>query len=332
MKKVIVTGGSGFLGKAVVRKLLEQNVEIAVLARNLSSSTEQLGVRQICGDIRDLDFLKSSFLGYDTVIHLAAKTGIWGAKEDYFSVNLQGTHKVIEACLAAGVSALVYASTPSVVYHNGDLCGVNERTPYTHSFLSPFTQSKMLAEKAVLDSNSDYLKATVLRPHLIWGPGDTNLIPRLLGKARCRQLRRVGDGHNLVDITFLDNAAEAFVLAARELHGEAQSAGKAYFISQGEPVNLWNWLNRFFRRLDIPVIESSVSFRQAYYVGMFFEFFYTLFHIKNEPCMTRFLAVELAKSHWFSIENAHRDFGYAPHVSTTEGINRVIDWIKQSAI
>ena len=332
MRKVIVTGGSGFIGHAVVRQLVADGFEVATLARSPDTTGGINGVHQFCGDITDLDFVNSSFVGFDTVIHLAAKTGIWGSREDFFKINVDGTKNVIAACQQCGVSALVFASTPSVIFDKNDLCGINERTPYAHNSLCNYTQSKISAEKLVLDANSEDLKVTVLRPNLVWGPGDTNLIPRLLGQVRCSQLRRVGDGRNLVDVTYIDNAADAFVLAAKCLHEPEVNGGKVYFISQGDPVNLWNWMNKFFRRLDLPAVEHGISFSRAYYLGMFFETCYNVFRIKKEPCMTRFLAVQLAKSHWFSIENATRDLGYMPKVTTAEGINRVVEWVKDSSL
>lgn len=332
MQRVVVLGGSGFVGRALVQRLVGEGIETTVVARNAFPEADALGVRFLSGDIGDVEFLKNSLAGHDTVFHLASKTGLWGEKDAYHRTNVVGTQNVLDACRANNVSALVYASTPSVVYQKDDLCGVNERTPYARNFLCEYARSKALAEKMVLEANSDALKTIALRPHLVWGPGDTNLIPRLLGQARCRQLKRVGDGHNLVDVTYIDNAVDAFILAAQNLHGPASGAGKPYFISQGEPVNLWNWLNKFFRRLDIPIIEESIPFQKAYLMGAFMEKAFPLARIKREPCMTRFLAVQLAKSHWFSIENANRDLGYFPKVSTAEGINTILQWVQKSEL
>jgi nucleoside-diphosphate-sugar epimerase len=332
MQRVVVLGGSGFVGRALVQRLAGDGIETCVVARNAFPEAESLGVRFLSGDIGDTDFLKNCLAGYDTVFHLASKTGIWGDKNGYYTTNAVGTQNVLDACRANGITALVYASTPAVVYQKDDLCGVNERTPYARDFLCDYAWSKAIAEKMVLEANSGALKTIALRPHLVWGPGDTNHIPRLLGQARCRQLKRIGDGHNLVDVTYIDNAVDAFILAAKNLHGTASGAGKPYFISQGEPVNLWNWLNKFFRRLDIPIVEESVSFQKAYLMGMFMEKAFPLVRIKREPCMTRFLAVQLAKSHWFSIENANRDLGYFPKVSTAEGINAILQWVSKNEL
>ena len=332
MQRVVVLGGSGFVGRALVQRLVGDGIETAVVARNAFPEAEPLDVRFLSGDIGDADFLKNSLAGYDTVIHLASKSGIWGDKKEYYTTNVVGTKNVLDACRANKIAALVYASTPGVVYQKDDLCGVNERTPYAPNFLCDYVRSKALAEQMVLEANSDSLKTIALRTHLVWGPGNTNLIPRLLGQARCRKLKRVGDGHNLVDVTYIDNAVDAFILAAKNLHGTTSGAGKPYFISQGEPVNLWNWLNKFFRRLDIPIVEESIPFQKAYLMGMLMEKAFPLARIKREPCMTRFLAVQLAKSHWFSIENANRDLGYFPKVSTAEGINTILQWVNKNAL
>jgi nucleoside-diphosphate-sugar epimerase len=179
----------------------------------------------------------------------------------------------------------------------------------------------------VLAANSDVLKTCAIRPHLVWGPGDPHLIPRLVERGKRNQLKIIGNGRNLVDITYIDNAAEAHLLAAKKINSSATAAGNAYFISQGEPVNLWNWINELFTRLGIQPVKRKIGFGSAYAVGTLLEGIHMWFGMDKEPKMTRFLAEQLAKSHWFSIENARRDLGYVPRVSTQEGIERVVEWL-----
>ncbi|MBU0484689.1 MAG: NAD-dependent epimerase/dehydratase family protein [Proteobacteria bacterium] len=329
MRKAIVTGGGGFVGLSLVRRLVAQGVEVAVVGRNHYPVLDELGVISFQGDIRDLEFLTNAFHGYDTVFHVAAKAGIWGRWSDYYSINVTGTENVIAACLENSIDTLVYTSTPSVVFSNVDLCGVNELTRYATSFLCHYAHTKVIAEKIILAANGDNLRTVALRPHLVWGPGDPNLIPRLIDRGRKGLLKKVGDGRNLVDISYVDNVAQAHVLAARNLKSSGTAAGKPYFISQGEPVNLWNWINKFFRRIDVPSVEKSISFRQAYLAGWTMEMTHKLLGRQDEPLMTRFLAEQLAKSHWFSMDNALKDFNYIPEVSTLEGMNRMVEWFKQ---
>ncbi|MCK9296033.1 MAG: NAD-dependent epimerase/dehydratase family protein [Desulfobulbaceae bacterium] len=327
MQRVIVTGGGGFVGKAVVRQLMDRGIGVTVIGRNDYPEVRQMGATVARGDIRDPQFLATVFRDHDTVFHVAAKAGIWGDYQDYFSINVQGTENVLAACRASGIRRVVYTSTPSVVFCGGDLAGVDEGAPYADRFLCHYAATKVLAEKMVLGANGRKLLTTALRPHLVWGPGDTNLIPRLLARGRGRQLKIVGAGENLVDISYIDNVAAAHLLAAENLENSASAAGQAYFISQGEPVNLWRWINELFTRLEIPQVTSQVSFGKAYAAGFVFEKLYSVLGRSQEPPMTRFLAEQLAKSHWFSLEKARRDFGYRPEVSTAEGVDRLVAWL-----
>lgn len=329
MQKAIVTGGGGFVGLAVVRALLARGVEPAVIGRNHYPVVADLGVRQYRGDIRDSAFLRESFAGYDAVFHVAAKAGIWGRRTSYYSINVSGTANVLDACRHNRVPVLVYTSTPSVVFNGHDLAGVDETTPYATRFLCHYAETKVIAEKMVLAANSPELATVALRPHLVWGPGDTNLIPRLVERGRRRLLKQVGDGSNLVDITYIDNAALAHVLAAENLATSKTAAGKAYFISQGEPVPLWGFINDLFSRINLPLVLKKISYGQAYSAGLALEGLYWLLRLSKEPLMTRFLAEQLACSHWFSMANARRDLGYEPGISTAAGLKYLVDWLAE---
>lgn len=325
--KALVVGGGGFVGSAIVRKLVESGDEVAVFGRNHYPHLEKLDVHQFQGDMLDSDLLIRAMKGYDTVFHVAAKAGIWGTKHEFEQINVAGTRNVLGACFASGVETMVYTSTPSVVFDRRDLKGADETTPYARRFLCYYASSKAVAEQMVLTANSKVLKTCAIRPHLVWGPEDPHLIPRLVERGKRRQLKIVGNGTNLVDISYIDNVADAHVLAAENLNGSATAAGNAYFISQGEPVNLWGWINTLFKRLDIPPVTRKIGFGTAYAAGTLLEGIYMWFSMAHEPKMTRFLAEQLARSHWFSIEKAKRDLGYIPRISTAEGIERVVDWL-----
>jgi nucleoside-diphosphate-sugar epimerase len=327
--RALVIGGGGFVGLAVIRALIARGIECAAVGRSRYPVLEDLGVKVERGDIIDCDFLVRTVKGYDTVFHVAAKAGIWGPRSEYETVNVLGTGNVIDACRATGVKCLVYTSTPSVVFNHADINGNDESMPYGRSFLCHYAASKARAEQLVLAANSASLATCALRPHLIWGPGDPHLIPRLLARGRRRQLRQVGDGCNLVDISYIDNVADAHLLAADNLHATATAAGKAYFISQGKPVNLWQWINDLFRRLEIPPVPGRIGFRTAYAIGWVFEWVYRAGRIAAEPRMTRFLAEQLARSHWFSIARARKDLGYRPKISTEDGVARLVAHYKE---
>ncbi|MEN8142069.1 MAG: NAD-dependent epimerase/dehydratase family protein [Thermodesulfobacteriota bacterium] len=332
MKRAMVTGGGGFVGKALTKSLLDQGVEVVVVGRNNYPDLDKPGITLCRGDIRNGAFVEEASRGCDTVFHVAAKAGIWGERDDYFSINVTGTENVIKACRKNAVNNLVYTSTPSVVFNSGDLCGAGESTPYANKFLCHYAETKVLAEKAILQANSPVLKTTALRPHLIWGPGDTNLIPRLVERGKNGLLKQVGTGENMVDIAYIDNVVSAHVKAAANLETKGSAAGRAYFISQGEPVSLWQWINDFFVLAGIPPVKKTISFRNAKLAGALMETVYNIFNLSREPLMTRFLAEQLAHSHWFSIEAATRDFGYRPLVSTEEGMKRTAAWVKETRL
>jgi len=325
--KAFVTGGGGFVGSAIVRQLADAGIEVAVFGRNHYPSIEKLGVRQFQGNILDSDRLIRSMQGYDTVFHVAAKAGIWGPWHEFEQINITGTRNVLGACFANGIKSLVYTSTPSVVFNRRDINGMDESCPYAKRFLCYYASSKAVAEQMVLAGNSDMLKTCAIRPHLVWGPGDPHLVPRLLERGKSRKLKIVGAGSNMVDISYIDNVADAHILAAQNLDSHATAAGNAYFILQGEPVNLWNWINTLFARLSIPPVRKRIGAGSAYILGTLLEGMFLLFKLDREPPMTRFLAEQLARSHWFSIARARRDLGYEPNISTAEGLERLVQWL-----
>lgn len=328
MNKALITGGGGFVGRAVVEALLAKGVSCRIIARNSYPEIEQKGVECYQGDIRDLDFLLSAARDVDVVFHVAALAGIWGKWSDYYSINVQGTENVIEACVNNGIEHLVYTSTPSVVFDRDDICDGDESLPYPDRFLCHYAKSKVMAEKMVLQSSTRGVNSCALRPHLIWGPGDPHLIPRIIERGKKGMLKCVGDGNNLVDISYIDNVAHAHILAAENLSGEKNCVGKAYFISQGEPVNLWGWVNELFKHLNMEPVKKNVTFNMAYGIGALLESLYKILNSNNEPRMTRFLAEQLAKSHYFSIERARKDLGYEPLVSTEQGMKHLIQWLE----
>lgn len=328
IKTALVTGGGGFVGKAVVQRLLAMGVETRVVGRHRYPAIDALGAKCIVGDICRPETLAEASRDVDVVFHTAALAGIWGPWKAYYDTNVLGTKNVLESCLANKVAMLVYTSTPSVVFNGTDICGGDERLNYAEKPLCHYAKTKIIAEKLVLGANSNALRTCALRPHLIWGPGDPHLLPRLLASGKEKKLKRVGDGGNLVDISYIDNVAHAHILAAKNLAEQGTASGNAYFISQGTPVDLWNWINELFARMAVPEINSSISESLAYKIGGFLELFYTVCRSQNEPRMTRFVAEQLAKSHYFSTANAEKDLGYQPIVSSEEGLARTVQWLK----
>lgn len=303
--KAVVTGGAGFLGAKIVERLLARNVEVVVFSRSPKGVADGAVVKS--GDLRDAGAVYRLVAGADVVFHVAAKAGVWGPREEYFSINLTGTRNVLAACQKHGVRDLIYTSTPSVVFNRGGISGGDESLSYPEKFLTHYAESKALAEEEVLAANGmNGLRTTALRPHLIWGRGDPHLLPRVLERARAGKLKQVGSGRNKVDITHVNDAADAHLLAFGNVEN---AAGKAYFISS-ETVELWPWINKVLERAGVPQLSATVSAATAYKAGAVMEFLWKVMARKSEPPMTRFVAENLATSHWFKLDAAKRDLGY----------------------
>ena len=324
--RALVTGGGGFLGSAIARSLHENNHYVSIVGRRQYSHLPK-DVQSFQGDIRDLDFLCKIFSGVDTVFHTAAFPGIWGRAEDFYSINVDGTRNVIKACMFGGVKKLIFTSSPSVIFGKSSLKGVDETTPYPKNYLCEYSRTKAIAEKLVIEANGVDLATVSIRPHLIWGPGDPHLVPRILAKADKGRLMRVGMGKNKVDIIYIDNAVSAHLKACDALEIGNTLSGKVYFVSDGDPVELWSWINVLLIKTGRPPISRSISYSAALKLGHFLEGIYSFFRIKKEPPMTRFMASQLATSHYFNIFRAKNDFGYEPVVSSEEGMNRLIQFL-----
>lgn len=327
--KALVTGGGGFLGRAITEMLLGRGNLVRILARRDYPVVRALGAEGMQGDIRNLDDCLKACMGMDAVFHTAALPGIWGDINEFGSINVLGAQNIVAACKRRGVAKLVFTSSPSVVFNMADECGIDERTPYPQIYFNPYSQTKALAEQAVLQSSgSDGLLACALRPHLIWGPRDNHLLPRLIARARRRRVRIIGTGTNKVDLTYIDNAAIAHLFACDAMTS-GRVAGQAYFISDDNPVVLWDWINEFLTRLSIPKVTRRTSAGMAFFAGHCFEKVYDFFGKTDEPPMTRFLAKALSCSHYYNVEKAKRDFKYKPPVSNEEGLRRTAEWFLQ---
>lgn len=321
--RAVVTGAGGFLGRYVVDELLARGDDVVALGRGYYPHLPT-AARQIQADVRDLAALRRAFQGADAVFHIAARVGVWGPWREFYETNVVGTRNVIAACRARGVRRLVYTSSPSVIFDGSDQRNVDESHPYPDEWLSPYPHSKKLAEEEILAAHGPVLGVVSLRPHLVWGRGDTSLIPRLIERARAGKLVQVGDGKNLVDVIHVRNAARAHVLAADAL-GEPRAAcgGRAYFLSQGEPVELWRFIAEILERAKLPPVRKRISFATAYNLGRVLEKTHRLLAPNREPRMTRFLAHQLAKDHYYDIGAARRDLGYEPRVGTQAGLDEL---------
>jgi len=330
--KALVTGGGGFLGSAIVTMLRKRGDEVVSYSRNRHPALDELGVRQVSGDVADVAALTAAAQGCDIIFHVAAKAGIWGDYAGYHRANVIGTEAVLAACRANGITRLVATGSPSVVFDGRDIEGGNESLPYPDHFEAHYPQTKMLSELLVLKANAPNLATVSLRPHLIWGPGDNHLVPRIIQKAKAGRLKRIGSRPCLADTVYIDNAATAHLLAADRLHPGSQIAGKAYFITNDEPVPLWDMVDMMLAAGGLPPVKGEISPEMARMIGGVCEKIWKLLRLAGEPPMTKFVASELSTAHWFDISAAKRDLGYYPDVSIKEGLRRLHEWLPVSGL
>ncbi len=328
-EKVLVTGGGGFLGKAIASRLVARGDQVRSLSRNFYPELEAMGIDQIQGDIADAKTVARACENKSIVYHVAAKPPPWGSYGDYHQTNVVGTQNIIDSCRERDQLRLIFTSTPSVVHNGKAIEGADESMPYPKQFNNHYAKTKAAAEQLVVRATRRNLNAIILRPHKIWGPGDNQILARLV--ARAKKLKQIGDGKNLIDVTYIDDAADAHILAADKLRENPDLSGNIYFISQGEPVRAWYMINEFLKAAGCKPVEKKVPFRVAWVTGAVLEGIYKVLRLQKEPYITRFLAETVSLSNWFRIDAAQKDLGYAPEVTVEEGLPRLAKWLENSS-
>jgi nucleoside-diphosphate-sugar epimerase len=318
--KILVTGGGGFLGGAICRQLLARGDEVIAYQRSAADELGKLGVQVIQGDITDYAALEAAAKDADAIIHTAAKAGLSVRYEDFFAPNVTGTQNVLETCRSKGIRKLVFTSSPSVTHADGDIEGGNESLPYPKTYNSPYPQTKARSEQMVMAANCPELHTVSLRPHLIWGPGDNHLLPKLLERARHGKLKLPGPG-KLIDSTYIDNAARAHLLALDKLASDPEVVGgKTYFISNDEPMAQGQIIGSLLKAAGVEADIQAVSPRLAYAAGALLETGWKLLGLKSDAPLTRWSAEHLSTAHWYDISAAKRDLAYTVEVSIAEGL------------
>ena len=321
--KILVTGGGGFVGGYIVERLLARGYAVRSIGRSPQPELVAKGVEVVCGDLTDATAVSAACEGVDAVFHVAARAGVWGSWESFYGPNVIGTRNVLSACRKWQVKRLVYTSTPSVVFNGDSIRGGDESLPYGKNWLCHYAETKALAEQEALAANSEKLQVVALRPHLIFGPGDPHLLPRVVESVKAGRLRIVGDGSAKVDVSYVGNVADAHLDAFDALE-RGKGAGQAYFISQGEPVDLWPWLNSILEGLGQPPLTQKIPLPLAYGIGALCEGAWKVLRRRTDPPITRFVAVELAKDHYFDIRKAQNALGYRPRVPMNEALKLTI--------
>ena len=317
--KVLVTGGGGFLGSAICRQLSDLGHQVVAFQRRSAEHLEPHGIVSVSGDICDRASLSAACRGCDAIVHTAGKAGVWGKATDYQRINVLDTRNVIETCRELAIPWLVHTSSPSIVHSGGDIGGADESLPIASHFNAPYPATKAEAEQMVIAANSDTLKTAALRPHLIWGPGDPHILPRLAAKASGGILALPGPD-KIIDTIFVENAALAHVMALQELASAARCAGKAYFVTNNEPLPQGEIISRLLAAIGIDVKIRAVPAGVAKAAGAVLETAWKTFGLRSEPPVTRFSVEQLATAHWFDTSAAERDFGYLPTISIEHGL------------
>jgi len=321
----LVTGGGGFIGSALVHELVKTGYNVTSFSRSDYPELREIGVAVKRGDLSDREAVLNSCEGIDIVFHVAAKAGYWGSYKDYYETNVRGTVNIINACREKKIKWLIFTSSASVIFGGTDIEGLDESLPYPSRPLSDYTATKALAEQYVLKANCSSLRTLALRPHIVLGPGDKHIIPRVLAQAREGKLLQIGDGNNKTDISYIDNVVSAHLCSAKAIMNNPEVSGKAYFISNGEPVVIWEYINTILKKAGLESINKSVPVRAAFIYAALTELFHIIFIIRKEPRLTRFLVHELSQSHWFNINSARKLLGYNPGISNMEGLKKLIE-------
>ncbi|MFO7934522.1 MAG: NAD-dependent epimerase/dehydratase family protein [Bacteroidales bacterium] len=326
---VLITGGGGFMGMALIKRLIPEGHKITSFSRREYPLHWALGINSIQGDITDTAAVEKACSNKDVVFHLAARIGNWGHYKDFYDVNVRGTENVIRGCKKQGVPGIIFTSSSSVVFDGGDLEGIDESYPYPEKPLSHYSGTKAMAERLILESNSDSLKTISLRPHLVWGPYDAHLVPWILKNAASGRLRRIGNREHFKDTTYIDNMTDALMLSAKALESGSDACGKAMFITNGEPARVWDFINSIVQVAGYEPIRKKIPEKLAMTLAGASEWFHRVFKLKSEPFMSRYWIRELCSNHWFDISAARELLGYIPSVSYSEGFRQLKSYLRK---
>ncbi|SNR92295.1 NAD-dependent epimerase/dehydratase family protein [Blastococcus mobilis] len=317
--RVLVTGASGLLGRVTAQRLLARGDEVTVLQRRPSG----LPCSEVLGDIADPSVVARAAVGQEAVVHLAAKVDVTGKWEEYARANIQGTRNVVAACSAEGVERLVHVSSPSVSHAGAPLIGAGAGPADPARARGAYSRSKAVAEQEALDADSAALAVLVLRPHLVWGPGDEQLVARIVERAANGRLPLIGSGTALIDTTYVDNAASALVAgvdACGRVHGEA------LVVSNGEPRTVDEILRRLCSAAGVPGPRGRVPAHAAWLAGAVVEGTWSAIGRRSTPPLTRFLTEQLTTAHWFDQRRTRSELGWRPEVGLDEGFARLAAW------
>ena len=323
--KVLVTGTGSLLLGGIASELVRRGDDVVCLQRRPSTFVGHLNAHEVLADICDADAVASAAQGCDAIIHGAARVGIVGSQKEFFDTNVTGTKNILQAAEQHSISRLVFVSTPSVAHTGDSLIGAPAGEAEIGRSRSYYAESKAIAERTVLNARSEHLAVVAIRPHLVWGPGDTQLVGRIVERAASGHLAVIGTGNALVDSTYIDNAISAHIAALDALHIGSACDGKAYVISNGEPRTVNELMRSMCGAAGIPFEPRHVSLAMGIRLGSVIERLWPLMK-SSEPPLTRFVAEQLGTAHWFDQRAVQQDLGWTPQVSLDEGFQRLTQW------
>lgn len=318
-QRILVTGATSMIGRAVVERFIARGDDVSTLQR----SPSDLGVHEFNGSVIDAKVVDEAVAGQDTIIHLAAKVDLVGDWEDFVSINVEGTSTVLAAAREAGVKRFVYVSSPSVAHGGESIVGEGAAPADPDTTRGNYATSKAMAEQIALAASSDDMSVVAIRPHLVIGPGDTQLVERILDRARQGRLPLIGSGLALIDTTWVDNAADALIAAGDRAD---DLGGRAFVVSNGEPRTVHELFARITTAAGIDWSDRSVPKAVAVAGGRLVEQVWDRTHREDDPPMTAFGAEQLSTAHWFDQRETRDALGWAPTVSLAEGFARLAEF------
>lgn len=320
MKKVLVTGATGFLGKYVVEELVEHGYQVRAFGRNskVGRSLENSSVSFFQGDLTKVDDVLEACKGMEYVVHAGALSTVWGPWEDFYQANVLGTKYVLEACRQASIQRLVYVSSPSIYAAPRDQLGIKESDAPEENKLNNYIRSKLASEK--LFKNYPDVPSIILRPRGLFGIGDTSILPRVINLSQKIGIPLIGDGRQLMDMTCVENVALAIRLALEV----PEAKGEVYNITNGEPRAFRNLLEESLKGLGYPIKYRKIPASLLAGIASSLEFFYQSLNLKGEPPLTRYTYYLLRYSQTLDISKAERELGYRPKISISEGIEQYV--------
>ena len=320
-----MTGTGSLLLGGLASELLRRGDEVVCLQRRPAAFMGHQNAHEVLADICDADAVALAAKGCDAIIHGAARVGVVGSQKEFYDTNVLGTENILRAAEQQSISRLVFVSTPSVAHTGASLVGAPAGRAEIGRSRSYYAESKAIAERTVLNARNSQLAVVAIRPHLVWGPGDTQLVGRIVERAKSGRLAVVGTGNALVDSTYIDNAISAHIAALDALHIGSACDGKAYVVSNGEPRTVNELMRSMCESAGVPFEPRHLSLTLGIRLGSLVERLWPLMQ-SSEPPITRFIAEQLGTAHWFDQRVVHNDLKWAPSVTLDEGFKQLTQW------